>query len=66
MGSVAMSSAVLVAVAVVWVLCAIQAAVSARQRGHDWTGWFVCGVFVGPLAWCFAMSLTDYRRGEAD
>ena len=50
---------------VIWVLCAIQAAASARRRGHDWTGWFVCGVFVGPLAWCFAMSLTDYRRGEA-
>ena len=53
------------AAAVVWVLCAMETALSASQRGHRWWGWLVCGLLLGPLAWCFAMSLEGYRRTNA-
>jgi len=49
---------------VVWVFCSFEAAISARQRGHRWWGWLVCGLLLGPLAWAFAMSLRDYRRDD--
>ena len=51
-----------IAVVVVWVLIAIETAHSAKKRGHAWVGWLICGLLMGPLAWCFAMSLRDYRR----
>ena len=64
MGSLSAVEVVVVIPAALWVLCAIQVAASAWQRGHQWAGWLVCGLLLGPLAWCFAMSLTDYRRAK--
>ncbi|MCY3783118.1 MAG: hypothetical protein OXG79_04960 [Chloroflexi bacterium] len=47
---------------VIGFLFAIATSASATQRGHHWLGWFICGLCLGPLALCFALSLQDYRR----
>ena len=47
---------------VLWLIIATETARSAAMRGHRWGGWLICGLLLGPIAWCFAMSLRDYRR----
>jgi NhaP-type Na+/H+ and K+/H+ antiporter len=56
---------VALAVGLAWLSFAVGTAWSAVLRGHGWLAWFVCGLFVGPLALCFALSLQDYRRGRS-
>ena len=48
----------------IWLSFAFGTARSASRRGHRWLVWFICGLFLGPLALCFALSLHDYRRGR--
>lgn len=54
-----------IAGAVIWLFFALEACGSAMQRGHHWFGWMICGLMLGPLAWCLAMTLPDYRRQDS-
>lgn len=55
-------ASVVVFVVLIELAFALGTALAATRRGHSWLAWFICGLFLGPLALCFALSLRDYRR----
>lgn len=53
--------------AVLWIACALVAALVAHAKGRSWGNWLVFGLLCGPLglAVCFLPSFDRLQRAEA-